>query len=206
MTSKQTKALTAENQELMDQAIDKHGPNCRGIMELMLSHGDSKEERSRILNKVFPPKAFKIKNGEVNPDRFHPNLKNMDEDTFVTTANQLAAIYGSDDLVQVVDSLNMAFSIKPEDTTEAIIATQLTALQEMTMKAVRGALIKDQPFEIANSLANRAAKGSRACTKLIEALDKHRGKGNQKITVQHVTVNDGGQAMVGNVSQGGGNG
>jgi hypothetical protein len=33
----------------------------------------------------------------------------------------------------------------------------------------------------------------------MEALDKHRGKGQQKITVEHVTVEAGGQAIVGNV-------
>lgn len=33
----------------------------------------------------------------------------------------------------------------------------------------------------------------------LAALDKHRGKGQQKITVEHVTVEAGGQAIVGNV-------
>ena len=33
----------------------------------------------------------------------------------------------------------------------------------------------------------------------IEALNKHRGKGQQKITVKHVKVESGGHAIVGNV-------
>ncbi len=33
----------------------------------------------------------------------------------------------------------------------------------------------------------------------LAALDKHRGKGRQKITVEHVTVEAGGQAIVGEV-------
>ena len=38
--------------------------------------------------------------------------------------------------------------------------------------------------------------------------DKHRRRGNQKITIEHIHVNDGGQAIVGNLSheEGGGNG
>jgi hypothetical protein len=36
----------------------------------------------------------------------------------------------------------------------------------------------------------------------VEALKKYRSAGEQTIRVQHVTVNDGGQAIVGNVSQG----
>jgi hypothetical protein len=33
----------------------------------------------------------------------------------------------------------------------------------------------------------------------MEALKRYRTRGEQKITVQHVSVNDGGQAIVGNV-------
>jgi len=36
-------------------------------------------------------------------------------------------------------------------------------------------------------------------TKFLEALNKHRGKGQQKVTVEHVHVHEGGQAVVGNV-------
>jgi hypothetical protein len=38
----------------------------------------------------------------------------------------------------------------------------------------------------------------------LEALDRHRGKGRQVVRVEHVTVNAGGQAIVGAVGQGGG--
>ena len=37
----------------------------------------------------------------------------------------------------------------------------------------------------------------------VEALRRHRTGGEQKVTVEHVTVNEGGQAIVGNVSHGG---
>ncbi len=36
----------------------------------------------------------------------------------------------------------------------------------------------------------------------MEALDKHRGKGQQKMTVEHVHVNEGGQAIIGDVKRG----
>jgi hypothetical protein len=38
----------------------------------------------------------------------------------------------------------------------------------------------------------------------MEALDKHRGKGQRTIRVEHVTVNAGGKAIVGSVQGGGG--
>ena len=37
----------------------------------------------------------------------------------------------------------------------------------------------------------------------VEAMRKHRTEGEQRVTVQHVTVADGGQAIVGNVQTGG---
>ena len=38
----------------------------------------------------------------------------------------------------------------------------------------------------------------------MDALGRHRGKGQQKVTVEHVHVNAGGQAIVGAVAAGGG--
>ncbi len=36
----------------------------------------------------------------------------------------------------------------------------------------------------------------------MEALNRHRGKGQQKMTVEHIHVGEGGQAIVGNVQGG----
>jgi hypothetical protein len=38
---------------------------------------------------------------------------------------------------------------------------------------------------------------------MLEALNRYRGKGQQKVTVEHVTVNAGGQAIVGTVQAAG---
>ena len=54
---------------------------------------------------------------------------------------------------------------------------------------------RDLDFEFGAKLAD-------ICTEQVEALDKHRRKGQQTVVVEHVHVNDGGQAIVGNVSAG----
>ena len=51
---------------------------------------------------------------------------------------------------------------------------------------------------------NFANKLSRTYALHLEALDKHRGKGQQKVTVDTFTSIGGGQAIVGNVPGGGG--
>ena len=43
---------------------------------------------------------------------------------------------------------------------------------------------------------------ARTFTTQVEALKRHRSVGEQKMTVERVNVNEGGQAIVGNVSTG----
>jgi hypothetical protein len=65
-------------------------------------------------------------------------------------------------------------------------------------------MIPEQTFEGRRENLNQANKLSRTYSTLLEALNKHRGKGAQKVTVEHVHVHEGGQAIVGNVTPGGG--
>jgi hypothetical protein len=53
---------------------------------------------------------------------------------------------------------------------------------------------------------NQANKLSRTYAVLLDALNRHRGKGQQKVTVEHVHVHAGGQAVVGVVEPLGGGG
>jgi hypothetical protein len=50
---------------------------------------------------------------------------------------------------------------------------------------------------------SRGTPLSRTYTTLLEALNRHRGKGQQKVTVEHVHVHQGGQAIVGHVQHNG---
>ncbi len=62
----------------------------------------------------------------------------------------------------------------------------------------------EQTFEGRRENLNQANKLSRTYATLLEALNRHRGKGQQKVTVEHVHVHEGGQAIVGNVETPGG--
>src|SRR3954447_839531 len=50
---------------------------------------------------------------------------------------------------------------------------------------------------------SQANKLSRTYAVLLDALNRHRGKGQQKVTVEHVHVHQGGQAIVGAVNSAG---
>ena len=65
-------------------------------------------------------------------------------------------------------------------------------------------MIPEQTFEGRRENLNQANKLSRTYGALLETLNRHRGKGQQKVTVEHVHVHAGGQAVVGLVEDAGG--
>ena len=72
------------------------------------------------------------------------------------------------------------------------------------MECYRRAMIAEQTLEGRRENLNQANKLARTYATLIEALNRHRGKGQQKVTVEHVHVHAGGQAVVGMVETPGG--
>ena len=79
------------------------------------------------------------------------------------------------------------------------MAAQLIGAHNAAMECYRRAMIGEQTFEGRKENLDQANKLSRTWATLLEALNRHRGKGRQKVTVEHVHVHAGGQAVVGNV-------
>ena len=72
------------------------------------------------------------------------------------------------------------------------------------MECYRRAMLGEQTFEGHRESLNQANKLSRTYATLLDALNRHRGKGQQKVTVEHGHVHAGGQAVVGVVAPPGG--
>jgi hypothetical protein len=87
--------------------------------------------------------------------------------------------------------------IGPKDELEGMMAAQLIAAHNAAMECYRRAMIGEQTFEGRRENLAQANKLSRTYATLLEALNRHRGKGQQKVTVEHVHVHAGGQAVVG---------
>ena len=85
-----------------------------------------------------------------------------------------------------------------------MIGAQLLAAHNAAMECYRRAMIPETTLEGRRENLNQANKLSRTYASLLEALNRHRGKGQQKVTVEHVHVHSGGQAVVGVVSTPGG--
>jgi hypothetical protein len=87
--------------------------------------------------------------------------------------------------------------IGPRDELEGMIAAQLLAAHNAAMECYRRAMLGEQTFEARRENLSQANRLSRTYALLLEALNHHRGKGQQKVTVEHVHVNAGGKAIVG---------
>jgi hypothetical protein len=87
--------------------------------------------------------------------------------------------------------------IGPSNELEGMLACQMVAVHNLAMMFLARAAQKDQTSDVIDRNVNRATKLTRTFTSQIEALARHRGKGQQKITVEHVHVESGGQAIVG---------
>ena len=83
-----------------------------------------------------------------------------------------------------------------------MLAAQMGAVHVATMTAARR-LNNSEYVSQQDSAANGLNKLARTFATQVEALKRYRTGGEQKVTGEHVTVNEGGQAIVGNVQQGG---
>ena len=93
--------------------------------------------------------------------------------------------------------------IGARDEIEGMLATQMVSTHFAAMTLLRRLKgVETIPQE--TSAGSLAVKLLRTYTMQMEALQRYRGKGQQKVTVEHVHVHSGGQAIVGAVTQGGG--
>ena len=95
-------------------------------------------------------------------------------------------------------------AMQPRDFIESKLCRKIIVLDVLLMDAARS-LPNSKYINQTNCNTNTLAKLSRLQNETIEALTRYRRKGEQKVTVQHVNVSNGGQAVVtGQMSTGGG--
>lgn len=103
---------------------------------------------------------------------------------------------------RMVRAVELFESLKPEDGAESMLAAQMVGTHSAALECLRRAAISNQTFEGREQSLRHAQKLMALYTKQLDTLNKHRGKGQQKVTVEHVNVAPGGQAIVGTVNSG----
>jgi hypothetical protein len=109
-------------------------------------------------------------------------------------------------IAQKPDEANLAFmismirSIAPRDSIEAMLVSQMVSVHMAAMRcACRLACTDDLAQH--ESVTRALTRLSRTFAAQVEALSRHRNSDERAITVKNLSVQDGGQAIVGNVTQ-----
>lgn len=129
--------------------------------------------------------------GAVDRDALHGLLKQL---------MRASAILQKPNEANLAFMISMMKSIAPRDSLEAMLTAQMVSVHVATMRsACRLAFAEDisQQEGITRALTRLA----RTFAAQMEALNRHRGNGERPITVQNLSVQDGGSAIVGNVTQ-----
>ena len=98
--------------------------------------------------------------------------------------------------------LSIVKGIEPRDEVEAMLAAQMAAAHNATMIFARR--LNAQSLAQQDSAERAFNRVARTFAVQVEALKRYRSGGEQTVRVEHVTVNEGGQAIVGNVAHRGG--
>ena len=106
----------------------------------------------------------------------------------------------SADEVNLSFMISMVKSIKPRDSIEAMLVAQMVSVHVMAMRCAHHLANADDLAQH-DSAARALGRLARTFPAQIEALNRYRSQGEPAITVQNVSVGDGGNAIVGNVTQ-----
>ena len=103
------------------------------------------------------------------------------------------------------EAINFALAviagIEPKDELETMLAMQMVAIHLATMTFTRR-LAHVETLDQQHGSEGALNKLARTFAMQLEALKRYRTGGEQKVIVQHVNVNEGGQAIVGTVDRG----
>ena len=123
-------------------------------------------------------------------------------ETIIAQAGTLTCSKNKLDKKELNSALTLIRGVEPRDEVEAMLASQMAAVQVATM-TFANRLKNVETIDQQNSAATAFNKLARTFAIQIEALKRYRSTGEQRVVVERVTVNEGGQAIVGNVSPGG---
>ncbi|MER9755400.1 hypothetical protein NKJ46_18420 [Mesorhizobium sp. M0166] len=130
-----------------------------------------------------------------------------DNGTFLAgTLDSLAKVAQVGNVVREGDmnyALSMVCGLRPKDQIEATLGVQMAAIHIATMNSAM-CMGEAKTWELREAHERALNRLSRTYVAQVEALKRYRSKGEQRVIVERVNVEKGGQAIVGNVAHGGG--
>jgi len=149
--------------------------------EMVIEHSDA-ETGERLMGEAL---------GAIDRDALHGILKQL---------MKASVILQKPDEDNLAFMISMVKGIAPRDSLEAMLTAQMVSIHVATMRfACRLAFAEGIPQQ--EGISRALTRLARTFTAQMEALNRHRGNGERPITVQNLSVQDGGSAIVGNVAQ-----
>jgi len=201
-----------------NKTIDKKNKPVKSIIPEKELTEEEKQAKDFINNKskTYPKiiieteddKTFKFtadfSKNPINLKRIFEALGTFNIGLMTKYINQIVNVSsGADKQANINNALVMLYDIKPKDSLECMLILQMIGAHNLAMDFMSRAIRSDGSGESVThtiqSNVDRATKLMRTITAQIEALDRHRNKGKQIMTIKHINVNQGGKAVIGNI-------
>jgi len=193
-----------------DKALQEPAPTSeaeRSIAQRLLEHGDKRMKPPRLKfcrNEQTLEVSFDCDDPARGLLAFHSTTGLNNFRAVDLLLDQLTRLGGADietlDPTRANHAIAMLDELKPSDGQEAMLTAQMVAVHMAAMDCLARAMHPSQSFAGRELNLKHGAKLSRIYAEQVAALDKHRRKGQQTVTVEHVHVHEGGQAIVGAVA------
>jgi hypothetical protein len=138
---------------------------------------------------IFPPEIVK-------QARAKCGMSNLARDVCTCLLAQVALVFGGEAEAKLAAATWLA-EMKPRNVTEAMLSVQMIAVHDAATLFLRRAVDGGSPDLIERNVL-QAARLMRVFAEQLQAMRHCKGKsGRQQVTVKHMHVNSGGQAIVG---------
>lgn len=218
MATTRTKAVTPPKPDPFKTAGDISDRRLSDLSAVLTKPQKAKVEKVALRSRARadgPEMRVQMKEGTVVISYAHDepdlaaillmgDLATCDPHFFAHVSGQIATIGAQ---VRKVDEgasnflLSVVRAVQPRDELESLLAIQMGAIHNATMMLARR-LNHVETIPQQDAAERALNKLARTYAMQMEALKRYRTGGQQKVTVEHVTVNAGGQAIVGAVSHG----
>jgi hypothetical protein len=92
-------------------------------------------------------------------------------------------------------------NLKPSDEIECLLIAQIMSADALASEFMKRALNPEQTFIGVDANSQRYSKGVSSMCRLVDTLIKYKRGGEQKVTVEHISIGNGSQAIIGNIKK-----
>jgi hypothetical protein len=165
-----------------------------------------RQELSNAVNRKAPNIRFNDDGNPVVESGHEGDIRDLYGVKTDAVANGIltSAIYALGDNAKAFVNLmaSMGEELEPRDAIEAMLVTQITTTHIAITLLSKRTIDAEHP-QLREGYERSMTRLSRTFIAQMDALKKYRAKAQQTVRVERVTVNEGGQAIVGSVNHGG---